>query len=289
MKRITFILTALLMSSALIAQDILEVDMELTYKRQRDGSLLISAYLEDDDGERVTRVPVQFFTVAAGEEDEQVKSLGEIMSDEEGIAKLTNVTLSDFLLDSAHRFTIRAEFEGNDVHDFAEAENTWQELQMELQLTEEEGEKTVGIQLHTWDDSGELVPVEDGEVYLYVPRLFSLLPVGDVWTGPDGYDESDFPGDLPGDKEGNLTVVAKMEESDEFGSYEMAEEINWGLVASGEDALPRALWSSRPPLWMVITFVVLMGGVWIHYILVVFNLLSIRKSDPEGKEINFEV
>ena len=160
---------------------------------------------------------------------------------------------------------------------------------MQLEFSEEEGEKTAGVQLYTWDDSGEQVPVEDGEVYLYVPRLFSLLPVGDVWTGSDGYDEMDFPGDLPGDMEGNLTVVARMEDSDDFGSYETAEEINWGLAISSEDQLPRALWSSRPPMWMVITFVVLMGGVWIHYFLVVYYLSKLRKNGAAGDEINFEV
>ena len=49
------------------------------------------------------------------------------------------------------------------------------------------------------DQSG--LPIEELDLYFYVTRTFSLLPIGDVFntTDENGLVEVEFPNDLPGD------------------------------------------------------------------------------------------
>ncbi len=45
--------------------------------------------------------------------------------------------------------------------------------------------------------------------------------------------------------------------------------------------MPRALWSPNPPLWMLITFIILVTVVWGHYIVIVYELFRLRKEQPK--------
>ena len=60
------------------------------------------------------------------------------------------------------------------------------------------------------DQSG--MPIEDLELYYYVKRTFSLLPIGDPFNSTDenGIIEVEFPNDIPGDTEGNVVIVVKI-------------------------------------------------------------------------------
>ena len=63
----------------------------------------------------------------------------------------------------------------------------------------------------------------------------------------------------------------------EYGNLTAAATQKWGYEVSAEIVeTPRALWSPHPPAWMVITFFILMGAVWIHYAIVIYNLFKIR-------------
>jgi len=106
-----------------------------------------------------------------------------------------------------------------------------------------------------------------------------LLPIGDITTEENGKGEYKFPGDIPGGYDGELTVIGRIEENDKFGNVEAMYNTTWGVKKAEQLAkLPRALWSPDAPLWMVITFVVLMVGVWYHYILIIYKLIRIHLS-----------
>ena len=254
---IKYLLVTLLVLAAFPSMAQLETYLELVYTQKSDGKVEFRSVLEDDDGEMVKGATVRYYSVL----DESESSIGEAETNSEGVALLLLDNLSGLDMDSSHSFTVRAEFAGNSELETSEDEGTWKEIMMSLELKEEEEEKIVGVQLNAWDEQGELYPVEEGEVYFYVPRLFSLLPIGDAWTEEEGYDEIKFPSDLPGDQAGLVTVIARLEEHEEFGNVETQIDTNWGVIPTMETSLPRALWSTRPPLWMVITFVVLILAV----------------------------
>ena len=50
--------------------------------------------------------------------------------------------------------------------------------------------------------------------------MFSLLPIGELTLDDAGTATMEFPSDLPGDKEGNLVIIAKIEENATFGNVE---------------------------------------------------------------------
>ena len=68
----------------------------------------------------------------------------------------------------------------------------------------------------------------------------------------------EFPSDLPGDKEGNLVIIAKIEENATYGNVEKRETIKWGLPTDySVPVTHRALWTKIAPQWMIYTLSVL--------------------------------
>ncbi len=112
---------------------------------------------------------------------------------------------------------------------------------------------------------------------VYVPRMFSLLPIGELTLDEAGTASIEFPSDLPGDKEGNYAVVAKVEENAIFGNVEKRETIKWGLPT--DYSIPvthRALWTTIAPRWMIYSLSILLAGVWGHYLYAIISLIRIK-------------
>ena len=156
---------------------------------------------------------------------------------------------------------------------------SFKDIDIQIIPEEEEDARSLIIQMQTWGEEGEIVAIEEGEGVIYVQRLFSLLPIdSDVWTEEDGTYAFDFPDDLPGDENGELEIIFKMEDHEDFGTIAVSKIISWGIpqqeISSVEEA--RALWSNHAPLWMVLTFWILMSAVWLYYFKVMYNIYLIK-------------
>ncbi|MCK5367862.1 MAG: hypothetical protein KAQ62_04895, partial [Cyclobacteriaceae bacterium] len=67
----------------------------------------------------------------------------------------------------------------------------------------------------------------------------------------------------------------------------------WGTTAPIEEdkslmtiqiSIPtRALWHTNAPLWMIITLIILLVGVWGHYIFVIINLFKLKSLSSKKK------
>ncbi len=152
-----------------------------------------------------------------------------------------------------------------------------------LSITPETSEDAKSISLKLIDlTGGSETPVPNITIGIYVNRTFKPLKIAEGTTDENGEAVVDFPNDLPGDASGNLTVIAKIEEDENYGNLEasfIGEK--WGSkVSFKHQELPRALWSSHPPLWMLITFIILMTAVWGHFIVIIFELFRLRKENP---------
>jgi hypothetical protein len=130
--------------------------------------------------------------------------------------------------------------------------------------------------------TGNETPVPQTAIGIFVKRMFLPLKVGEGTTDDNGEATIEFPNNLPGDDQGRLTVLAKLDESELYGNLEASVVVpGWGIPVSNKiEDQPRALWSSHPPLWMLITFIVLMLAVWGHYIVIVYELFRLRKEQP---------
>lgn len=143
-----------------------------------------------------------------------------------------------------------------------------------LQVGMEEGKRVL---LATVSLDGK--PLEGIRVAFSVGRLFGKLPVGEEETLEDGTAAVPFPEGLPGGSTGELEVVAEIRAPAKYTSGRARASLPGGVAkpAEAEDPFPRALWSPRAPLPLVLTIVFLLAGVWSAYGYVLLQLRRIRK------------
>jgi hypothetical protein len=124
---------------------------------------------------------------------------------------------------------------------------------------------------------GERIPVTDEDIYVFVPRMFSLLSVGEGYF-EDGVADVEFPDDVPGDEHGALTVIARFDDHWQFANVEKRIDTKWGVPSSHDIAeTHRALWTQIAPRWMVVTLTIMLAGVWGHYIFAVVSIIRVKR------------
>lgn len=127
------------------------------------------------------------------------------------------------------------------------------------------------------------MPVKETEVHFYVKRMYSLLPIEKaVETDTAGEATMLFPLDLPGDKNGNLIVVAKIEDDDNFGTVDVEAPVKWGAAQMGEKEEwgMRSLSASRDkaPMVLIIVSNTIIAIIWGTLIFVIYQIVRIRKA-----------
>jgi hypothetical protein len=210
----------------------------------------------------------------AGDESRQLEA---VRTDMDGEAVFYIDKKSDRLESAGDIYTFRAVFEGSQEFEMAEDMVEVKSLNMSLAFIEIDSVKTIVAEAYETDHEGNPIPLEDTDVYFYVPRSFSLLPVGEEWF-MGGTAQVDFPTSLPGDSAGNLTIVARIQDHELYGNVEAVAVKDWGL------AVPRVIVEKRrglgdtdAPLWMVYTLIVLLSIVWFHYLYVFYVMIKIKK------------
>jgi hypothetical protein len=154
---------------------------------------------------------------------------------------------------------------------------------IEVRRLEESGE-TILLATVTLDAAA----VAGARVGFYVRRLFGDMELGVDITLDDGTAAVTFPHDLPGDATGMLTVVARVLEPDELAGAAAEARVEGGVPTSAlAQATPRALWSSRPPIVLVVVIVSLLTIVWATYSVALYQLVQIRRlgKEPSTDEI----
>lgn len=224
------------------------------------------------------KMKVTFFQVLGDEERE----LGFVITDNRGKAVLNVKADSSLKADAEGKVYFKAVFAGNKAMESAEEVTEFKRARLEITPVKEDSLLSVQIRLVDIG-TGEEVPVPETLVGIFVKRFFNPLKVGEGTTDESGEALVEFPLGLPGDSAGNLTLMAKLDENEVYGNLEatvMAPK--WGEPVSNKiEDQPRALWSSHPPIWMLITFIVLMLVVWGHYVVIVYELFRLKKEQPK--------
>jgi hypothetical protein len=277
----------LLMVSALIpaqAQDPLAIAIELVATQKGDQGIDLKATVTDDENSEPVKGLTFQFTGMAGE---QTVALGEATTNEAGVAELKGGNF-DALRKVAHAFTFKASFAGNENFLANEASVDLAEVVIELKAETIDSVNTILVTVTSWNEKGEVIPFAEDEVKVYVPRMFSLLPIGDITTDEEGYGELKFPDDLPSSISGDLTIVARIEEHEAFANAEATVATGWGVkVDAQSQKLPRSLWSPDAPVWMVVTFIILMVAVWSHYGFIVYGLIRVHRNSKPTDPLDY--
>lgn len=204
------------------------------------------------------------------------EKLASVKTDEKGIARyqLTNEALHIGNSDGSWAFS--SDFKGNDTIEAGVSAIEIRDVKLEMTLTEADTVKTITLKALAFE-KGREIPVSGEVVKIYVPRMFSLLPVGEATLDETGSAIIEFPSDLPGDTVGNITIISRFEEHPSFGNVEKRMTQKWGIpINYSIPKTHRALWTKTPPMWMIITLSILLAGVWGHYLFAVISLIIIR-------------
>jgi hypothetical protein len=204
--------------------------------------------------------------------------LGQMKTDQEGNA-VFKALLAGLPADKEGVVLYGAIFEGTEKYPEAEDQISAKPAKIRLFFSIEDSLRTLAVTATRKNANGEDVGIPDETVHLYVPRLFSLLKIGEITLDENGKGSIEFPKEIVGDTLGNLEVLARIEEHDLFGFVQGRNPINWGVPKQYYTAeVPsRELWTPIAPLWMIITLLIMLVGVWAHYVYAVYELVMIKR------------
>jgi hypothetical protein len=210
--------------------------------------------------------------------------LGTGVTDDKGVAKIELTNALKIATDNTGTWAFKTDFKGNDTIEAASADISVKDVTLEATYSEVDSVKTISVRAFTLSN-GKEIPVSGEPVLVYVPRMFSLLQIGEIALDDKGSGTLEFPRDLPGDKEGNITVFTRFEENATFGNVERQVQLKWGIPT--DYSLPtthRALWTKTAPKWMIYTLTILLSGVWGHYLFAIISLIRIRINAKRREE-----
>jgi hypothetical protein len=276
----TILLLSLLpvFSVHLFSQDVtlISPNIQMQYFKNSDDQRILQTTLTYSKNRMELALPgmeISFFTGG-----DQKKLIATALTDNKGVVRLELSSNMKLKADRDGMWAFRSEFKGNDTIEAGTSEITVKDVRLEMVLIEVDSIKTITVNAFV-KEKGTEKPVSGEAVKVYVPRMFSLLPISELTLDETGTASVEFPSDLPGDKDGNITIIAKFEENMTFGNVEKRETLMWGLP--NDYSVPRthrALWTKTAPRWMIYTLSVLLTGVWGHYLYAIISLIRIRKN-----------
>ena len=209
--------------------------------------------------------------------DTASKELGAVITDRNGKASLS-VKTDALLPDKEGKLHFKAVFAGNKQAEAVEAEAIVKKANLSIAPVKQDSSLSANIKL---TDAASGAAVAKVTVGVYVKRSFNALKIGEATTDDKGEGTVEIPHNLPGDVKGDITLIARVDENETYGNLEASSKQAWGEAVSDKtQKMPRALWSTHPPLWMLFTFLILVTTVWGHYIVIIYELFRLRKEEP---------
>ncbi len=261
-------ITVLRFTCASTSDDSIQLKSTVTVKREEGNTNLANA-------------PVLFYSV----EKSGDLLIGEAKTDFRGVAVLKIPARNTYERNEDQMLTIRSEYAGNDKYEASESEFSLKPSKLTVSFYEEDSIRYVKVDGTQLNADGTESPISEMDVYISVPKMLSMLRIAEVYLDETGTGTAEFPMDIIGDSLGNLTVVATIEEHDILGNVRASADNNWGLhkYLISPDLPKRELWTPIAPLWMIITLIIMLLGVWGHYVYAIIQLVMISKSakNPE--------
>ncbi|HLN21567.1 MAG TPA: hypothetical protein VK213_10790 [Bacteroidales bacterium] len=290
MRKAKLLLILILTVHGLYGQDSVRISpyMNFQYFRNNGDSSYLKATLTYVKNRVERPLPGQTisFLGPAGEK------IRDAETDSKGIAVCALVR-DDLKADPDGLWQFGISYTGNDTVEAISSELSIRNASLSLECLEADSIRTVKVSVEK-TEKGKMIPAAGETITVYAKRMFSLLPIGEITLDDAGSGTVDFPGDLPGDINGNVVLIAKFEDHPEFGNLERREIKQWGIPFIATDHTSRrALWTKTAPKWMIYTLTILLTGVWGHYLFTIISLVRIRLSSRkkelvEDDEINFD-
>lgn len=264
------------------------------YNNSVDSRTLDATIFVVEEGERipVTNEYIYFYQGDISEEN----LLDSIKTDENGLAQFVFGRNYKFPFNEEREVQYSAEFRGNKTYRERDGDINLKVVDMELFLSEVDSVKMICVRGYELGQSDTMLPIQDTEVSFFVPRLFSDQLIGKAEL-KDGKAQIEFPEDIAGDTIGNISLIGRIVDHDYYGNVERrVTNFRWGTntpikedqsLMTIQITIPtRALWHTNAPLWMIITLIVLLTGVWGHYVYVIINLIKLKRLSRKKAKAN---
>ncbi len=281
--------SALVAGNIACAQEKIAPKLRLSYIKHMDGAQEIKARAYSKKGkefEPCMGVTIGFYKDADEEQlykKQEVDHMGE-----------TTVLLSDAdanaFKDSTGQYHFYAKIEKNIKYKSAEADLAVMNATISAEFKQEnDSTKVLKATLMVYDAATKkMIPGASMPLKCGVKRALCLLPVGKDLNNTNelGQIELSFPNDIPGDKDGNLIVVVKLDEDDNYGTVQYEKSVKWGvpLLHSDNPLASRSLIGSRnnAPWFMVVVISSILIAIWGYLCYIVSGLYKISKLGHSG-------
>jgi len=248
--------------------------VQLQYFKNTDDQRILQASLTFSRNRMELPIPGMEISFFSGKDKKELITTA--LTDANGIAKINLGADARLSIDKDGTWIFGSVFKGNDTIDAGTSEISIKDVKLDMILSQVDSIKTITVHAFV-KEGGKDKPVSGEVVTVYVPRMFSLLPIVELTLDEQGTATGEFPSDLPGDKEGNVIIIAKFLENPAFGNVEKRETLKWGLPTEYVGPTShRALWTKVAPRWMIYTLTVLLIGVWGHYLFAIISLIRIK-------------
>ncbi|MBS1532686.1 MAG: hypothetical protein JSU01_20455 [Bacteroidetes bacterium] len=219
------------------------------------------------------------------DKDSAGTTIGKVVTNEKGEAAsfIPPSVKQEWASSKTHTFL--AVFDGNNKFEATKADLTIAPARMLISTNDKSITATV---LQLKDTSW--VPVKGVDLKIGVRRLGGDLPVNETptfTTDSTGQASADFKRDsIPGDSKGNIVLVAKVEDNDQFGNLSVEKTVPWGGKFKYVSTFDRrTLFGTRDkaPIWLIFMSGGVILAVWITLILLVRNIFAIKKIGREAR------
>ena len=210
--------------------------------------------------------------------------ISKVVTDEKGKAKTVIPPSLKTTWDALpkHKFIAVAVAAGKEKEASFELDITKAKISLDTASADGARSITVTVQQYQAD---QWVPAKDVEMKIGIQRLGGILTAGEAetyTTDSTGAATVEFKKDsLPGDRKGNIILVAKVEDNDQFGNLITEKQALWGIAGKEDSHFfdQRTLWSTRfkTPFWLLAMAYSIVIGVWGTLIYLVIQLVKIKK------------
>ena len=206
--------------------------------------------------------------------------IGKVVTNEKGEATAIIPATLKNQWNSSIKHSFLASFDGNKKYESSKADLTVGKAKILIDTTSDR--KITATVLEMKDTSW--VPVKAVELKIAVRRLDADLSVNETasfTTDSTGQASADFKRDsIPGDINGNIVLVAKIEDNDQYGNLLIEKTVPWGskfVAVNNFDR--RTLFATRDktPIWLLFMAYSIVITVWGILISLVISIFKIKK------------
>lgn len=155
---------------------------------------------------------------------------------------------------------------------------------IDIDTINEDGTRSILVKVYKKEEN-EWKPAADVELKAGVKRMGGLLSGGEeesYTTDSAGVALIAFNKDsLPGDQQGRITLMARIDENEELGNLTVEKTVPWGIAVNPRRDFfnERTLWSTRfnAPYWLLVMAYSIVIAVWGTLIYLIMQLIRIKK------------